>query len=106
MKWFSFLFCIYYLVLVLSPCTDAHTIEGDATIFYIQKTPTTHCTHADDCNPFCYCGCCGSLTASTIFQLIKIQEKSFLIKERGNFSYPSLFLSQYVNNLLRPPQFA
>lgn len=62
MKWFSSIFAIYILFLVMQPCVDYFCTAGVPAIDNVQTEAPDDCDgdHCDDaCTPFCFCSCCS-----------------------------------------------
>jgi hypothetical protein len=108
MKWFSYIFSIYFLVLACIPCSDAehsHAVSENHTIIS-EHSEGQHEHCADFCTPFCTCACCGS-----VFSLPKTAIYSFIsqyippfFEEKSLFFFSNQFISNYLANILQPPQ--
>jgi len=60
LKFFSFIFIIYIIVLTVQPCDDlAAPIQGSETsaVANIER-PDEDCGTGETCSPFCFCSCC------------------------------------------------
>jgi len=65
MRFFSFLFAVYFLSLSLAPCSDEIFIDNCGSSQSCSHLETPHsddCGGSDACNPLCVCNCCGSVT--------------------------------------------
>jgi hypothetical protein len=64
MKFFCYIFSLYFLALSIVPCTDIHAMNGSESAELASFSTDSHenCPHengSDFCSPFCVCSCCG-----------------------------------------------
>ncbi|MCC7244415.1 MAG: hypothetical protein IT269_01945 [Saprospiraceae bacterium] len=110
MKFFCYIFSLYFLALSTMPCTDVHDMNPAAgnELASISTNSHENCPHEkgnDDCSPFCVCSCCGHNFLETrpvkwIFQ----PPTFFEYKGKCSFSYSRDWQSEYLKSIFRPPK--
>lgn len=105
MKWFSFIFAIYLLVLAIFPCADKDIIETNQVNIQWVNENHDHQEPTDHCSPLCLCNCCG--INITIFKVKApitnyppIQFKE--VKKVWNEAFIDL---EYFSDIWQPPRF-
>ncbi|RQO30144.1 hypothetical protein DBR32_11195 [Taibaiella sp. KBW10] len=109
MKYSTFFFALYLLVLSLVPCSDMYNecnrkVETKAAIS-IAETHDHNNDQEDICSPFCVCSCCSIGIVSHHFTppVIRITHPFFApapkISVRNSF-----FISNFYGNIWQPPK--
>lgn len=92
---------VYLLVLMVMPCSDAHTHLGTNTRAHFSKSTDTH-NHADVCTPFCVCsGCVAAIVLQPALEFEVLQFDA-LHNEPANL-YESV-ASSFYGSIWQPPQ--
>ncbi len=110
MKFFCYIFSLYFLALSVVPCTDIHATNGSASAELASISTDNHsdCPHEngqDFCSPFCVCSCCAH-----VLSVAKPHKWNFQppiipdFKEKSNFYYSKDWQSEYLNSIFRPPK--
>ena len=107
MKFLRLILTIYFIALLIMPCSDvkAQSKEKNQTQISIN-TEDSHSDSTDDgCSPFCFCSCCQiTVTAFKInpFLEIPLQVKTYFSKKilfhRNNIAY------QVYDHIWQPPK--
>ena len=107
MVMFCRIFVLYFMTLILMPCTDIHAAAS--TNIGTKHVSSTHdsCPHekeTDFCSPFCVCNCCGqtSLMVQNRMAVSKVLIGSF--KDALAFASEAHWPSEYLDRLFHPPK--
>lgn len=110
MKYFYYIFSLYFLVLSFLPCNDSeHTIVRSLyQTEYVTKNDHQQENHShcnDFCSPFCTCACCGmTLNLQATFNYTAPFEFIPIPIVSENFSYQSPNSLQYLQGVFQPPK--
>ena len=110
MKYFCYIFSLYFLALSVMPCSDIHDMNSSVGSEFASISTDNHsnCPHEEEqdfCSPFCVCSCCGQFFVAT-----RLPKLSFHLPIIRNFKEKSCFLfsenwqSDYLKSIFRPPQ--
>lgn len=106
MKYFCFIFSLYFLALNLMSCTELHTTTSGSDVLYATELPChPNDSQTDFCSPFCGCSVCGQVLFATKFPKFSFHlpiVRNF--KEKNNFFYSKDWQSEYLKSIFRPPQ--
>ena len=101
------IFVLYFIALILMPCTDIHASDpasfgGSITA---DHDGCPYEKETDFCSPFCLCSCCGQIVLVTISDKDQARKPNMLIVESELISTdtPS-FQSEYLDRLFHPPK--
>ncbi|MBK8242508.1 MAG: hypothetical protein IPK88_03710 [Saprospiraceae bacterium] len=103
MKLFSLFFALYFFGLTLMPCGDEYdcnqvTLNSDINNSDHEK----HNHESENCSPFCFCSCCGSVYTHIyipIYIPIRKVELSETICE-----YKNGYIQNIYFNIWQPPK--
>lgn len=110
MKFFCYIFSLYFLVLSCLPCNDneyellpmAYQTENVATDDH-QHENHSHCN--DFCSPFCACACCGmTISFQAAFNYTITSRLIPFQLGAQNFFYLSPNSLQSLEGIFQPPQ--
>ena len=110
MKYFCYIFSLYFLALNLMPCTDVHDLNilvGNE-FASISKDNHSNCPQEekqDFCSPFCGCSVCGQVIIAT--KLVKWIIQPPIIHNfyvESSFYYSKDWQSEYQKTIFKPPQ--
>ena len=106
MRYFTFIFSLYLLVLTGVPCADMPIHEGENTDFQLVAThdDTPSHLHLDVCSPFCVCTCCQVLVDSFSFNTFTIEAPIETIHPHSLPLYTEVWVSAYYGNIWTPPK--
>jgi hypothetical protein len=109
MKYFCYLFSLYFLALSLLPCTDIHDVNLSASgeLASISAVDYSDCPHEkrDICSPFCSCGHGVTLIVQPIFQFtLKSPPVIASPIDTEKFYYPPSYSFQHLQKIFQPPQ--
>ena len=106
MKFFCYIFSLYFLALNLMPCTDDHDNSAGGGTEYVSKPPCRHNdSQTDFCSPFCGCSVCGQVLFATKFPKFRFHLPIVRnLKEKNSFFYSKDWQSEYLKSIFRPPQ--
>lgn len=93
---------VYLLILMVMPCSDAHTQIKGAAETSVSQAESDHHHDVELCTPFCVCGSC--VTAIVLQPSIEIDVPYFesYYKEAASF-YQSV-KSTFHGSIWQPPQ--
>ncbi|HAV02598.1 MAG TPA: hypothetical protein DCW95_05295 [Chryseobacterium sp.] len=78
MKIIAFLLSLFFMALIVVPCSDAANGFGDkvcvAEDVHLEQSQDQH---ADLCTPFCVCNCCG--ISITVLQITKLLPQKIVV---------------------------
>ncbi|WP_139418819.1 DUF6660 family protein [Chryseobacterium mulctrae] len=107
MKLLRFILTIYFIALLIMPCSDvkAKSVKDNHTQISLN-TENSHSHNIDDgCSPFCFCSCCQiTVTAFKMepFLDVPLQVKAYFSKKilfhRNNIAY------QVYDHIWQPPK--
>lgn len=108
-KSFNRLFTIYFMVLVLTPCSDIHasnvSYSRHMTSSPSQDDNNPHEKTNDFCTPFCACNCGGVEIFSPAEAKLSFKKTTGYAKDIIlSFSHPTSWRSDYLDRLFRPPR--
>ena len=104
---FCRIFVLYFVALILMPCTDIHA--SDPASFGASIT-TEHdsCPHekeTDFCSPFCICSCCGQVVLVTVTDRDQARKSNtFMVESELISTDTPSFQSEYLDRLFHPPK--
>lgn len=109
MKYFCYIFSLYFLALSVMPCSDIHDMNSSAgtELASISADEHSNCPHEkqDFCSPFCDCACCGmTINFQVAFHFTTKFPSIPLPIVSENFSYQSPNSLQYLQAVFQPPQ--
>jgi hypothetical protein len=110
MKYFSYLFCLYFLALSSMPCLDIHEAHLADKLQVTQISDAGHdkCDHqkhADLCSPFCVCSCCGiSQLVAGPMRLVMTFAIIETVTNRNSFLHVEIWQGDCFSSVFRPPQ--
>lgn len=112
MKYFCYLFSLYFLVLSAMPCTDIHNLNTSvrdeyASIFTDNHSNCPHEAEPDFCSPFCVCSCCGQLFVAIQLPIPEFRFQLRMIrnsKEKNDFLFAQYWQNHDLKSIFRPPQ--
>lgn len=106
MKYFCFIFSLYFLALSLMPCTDDHTTTKSSVEMHVSKlTCHTNDSNTDFCSPFCGCATCGQVLAIPKFFKWTFNSPIALnFTEKNSFHFSQDWQSAYLKGIFKPPQ--
>jgi hypothetical protein len=112
-KWFSYIFSVYFLLITCTPCSDGghetmHETENQSTSYISEAHHEGQHEHCPDfCSPFCACACCGTthIFSNYVFSF-DFFEKEVLppFAAKQSFSSDNQLISNYLASILQPPQ--
>lgn len=104
MKQIALILALYLLGLSAFPCVD---VSHDCTDGHEEKTEIVNVSHStehpdtsEDCPPFCYCSCCGSLIIIDKKPLTP-ERTQWLLKDQPR--YACLLIDQSFPESIFPP---
>ncbi|MBK6701355.1 MAG: hypothetical protein IPG55_16015 [Saprospiraceae bacterium] len=94
---------MYILALSLMPCNDQYDCNQELTSFEIKDSDhDTHHHETENCSPFCYCACCGSIyTYNSLPIYIPILK---LVLSSDLCEYKNGYIQNIYFNIWQPPK--
>ena len=105
-KQFCRIFILYFIALILMPCTDVHA--ANPTV--LNSAPSTEhnsCPHekeTDFCSPFCICSCCGQIVITAPERAEMQRANQSMVQTKLMPPEQLSFQSEYLDRLFHPPR--
>lgn len=102
MRYLTFIFSIYFILLALLPCQDREDMIASVTHVTIKKSHSENDEKGQEaCPPFCTCSCCSTARHLTATVTISVFAKSIT---RQYPDYGILAVQEQPINIWQPPQ--
>ncbi len=102
MRYFAFIFSLYFALLALLPCQDREDMIASVMHVTIQKSHSPNDERGQEtCPPFCTCSCCSTARHLTTKQVISVFSKT-VVREYPELEIPSV--QEQSINIWQPPQ--
>jgi len=95
------LLSVYLLVLMVMPCSDAHTQMGGNTTTHFSKADSHH-DHTDLCTPFCVCS--GCIAAIVLQPALEFSLLNFDVSAKEPVNFYESVASSFYGSIWQPPQ--
>ncbi|WP_425312224.1 DUF6660 family protein [Pedobacter antarcticus] len=107
MKFFLFIFSIYFLALSVMPCTDACGMNTNNTFKkdFIQRGNNHQSDNSSSCSPFCNCSCCRVNITSYSFKPFEIKQPKPTFIDKIIALRDFTLISFYSGSIWHPPKF-
>jgi len=96
------IFTVYLLVLMVMPCTDAHSRLGLTTQNQFSQSVDDDHHDIEICSPFCVCSSC--VAAVMVQPVIAFETLHFESHYRNGHSFYESIVSSFYGSIWQPPQ--
>ena len=105
MKFFTFIFAIYIMVLSVIPCSDVHNECSDTKAnTELAHNHDNQQDQDDNCSPFCFCACCGTSVIVLDSLPLSLQVPVFFPTTTKVALRSFFFVSNFYGDIWQPPK--